>query len=650
MTMTRRLRIALAAMASLLLLACGGSSGTLRIGTKAFAEQRIIGHLLRQLLLAKHTQRAQVIECGDTYDCQTALRSERIDVLMEYSGTAALYLGLDPKAQDTKARVAQAYSDRGLTWRPSLGFDNSYVVVVSNRQAQAEGFETIADLANLDGGVKLSCPRTYLRRPGDGLAALLERYGLRLRGEPLIVEEPVDRIAAVLSGRADVAVLYATDGALRDGGVTLLDDALDFFPSYEASFVVNQASARAYPALGEAMGLLEGKLDNTAVRGLNHAVQLEGWQPSDIARRFLVESEMVVAEDVPSRSRLQLRLAVSDRDSFGDSRTRAVLALRRVFPERPIRIESTGDPIREVATGGAKLALLGAERFFHNTRRGLERSRKVEAVAVVGSRMAHVLTATPGGGLSGRVGIGPNDSGSGMIGRALCDAAGIAPAMAASHEQLVQALGGGQLDAAIVVASAGSTVIGEALASGKAQLAPVTGLLLDGAPYLRRSRIPAGTYSGQSEPVETVASQVVLAGPSRQPHPTGLKGGPAAALLVETKPISLEQAELLADATGVPELPDPILPAAHLGAPDASDAEDHAALDTALNALVVVFLGWLVTLMAPSAPTRPAEGSGEEDRRAAREDAEGAEDDESDEDDDPDDSEEDDDVEEDDDD
>ncbi|MEQ9317849.1 MAG: glycine betaine ABC transporter substrate-binding protein, partial [Polyangiaceae bacterium] len=521
----------------MLLLACGGSSGTLRIGTKAFAEQRIVGHLLRQLLLAKHTQRAQVIECGDTYDCQTALRSERIDVLMEYSGTAALYLGLDPKAGDTGARVVQAYADRGLTWRPSLGFDNSYVLVVSNRQAQAHGLETIADLANLDGGIELSCPRTYLRRPGDGLAALLERYGLRLRGEPVIMAEPVDRIAAVLSGRADVAVLYATDGVLRDGGVTLLEDSLGFFPSYEASFVVNQASAQAYPALGEAMGLLEGRLDNAAVRGLNHAVQLEGWQPSDIARRHLLESELVVAEDVPSGSRLQLRLSVSDRDSFDDARTRAVLALRRVFPERPIVVESSSDPLREVTTGGAKVALLGAERFFRRTRRGLERIRQVEAVAVVGSRMAHVLTAKPGGGLSGRVGIGPNDSGSGTIGRALCDAAGIAPSMSATHEQLVQTLTAGQLDAVIVVASAGSAVIGEAIASGKAQLAPLTGMLLDGAPYLRPSRIPAGTYSGQSEPIETVASHVVLAGPSRQPPPTGLKGGPAAALLVEAKPI-----------------------------------------------------------------------------------------------------------------
>ena len=600
-------RLRLLLCLALLLVSCGGSSGTLRIGTKAFAEQRIVGHVLRQLLLAKHTQRAQVIECGDTYDCQMALRSERIDVLMEYSGTAALYLGLDPEEPDTSARVVQAYAERGLTWRPRLGFDNGYVLAVANRRAQSDELESIADLATLD-GIKLSCPRTYLRRPGDGLAALLERYGLRLRGEPLIIEEPVNRIAAVLAGRADVAVLYATDGALRDGGVTLLEDSLDFFPSYEASFVVNQASARDYPSLGEAMTLLEGKLDNAVVRGLNHAVQLENWQPSDIARRFLIDSDLVVDDDVPSRSRLALRLAVSDRDTFGDSRTRAVLALRRVFPERPIRIEESGDPIVEVAKGGAKLALLGAERFFRQTRRGLERVQEVEAVAVVGSRMAHLLTATPEGGLRGRVGVGRNRSGSGAIGRALCDAAGVVPIMAATPEQLVQALAAGQLDAAIVVTSAGSKVVGEAIASGRAHLQPIAGLLLDGAPYLRRSRVPAETYASQPEPVETFASQVVLAGPSRQPHPTGLKGGPAAALLVEAKPISLEQAELLADATGVPELPDPILPAAHLGTPDRSDEEDHAVLDTVLNALVVVFLGWLVMLMLP-----PSEASEHEE-------------------------------------
>lgn len=587
-------------LAVVLLLGCGGSSSTLRIGTKDFAEQRIVAHLLRQLLLAKHTQRAQVIDCGDTYDCETALRSGRIDVLMEYSGTAALYLGLDPKAPDAMSRMVAAYRDRGLLWRTPIGFDNAYVLAVSNRQAQALGLQTIADLAEMEDGVRLAAPRTYLRRPGDGLAALIERHGLRLAGDPLIIADPVNRIAAVSAGRADVAVVYATDGALRAGGVTILEDSLGFFPSYEASFVVRQEALEQYEGLGEAMSLLEGRLDNATMRRFNHAAQLEGWQAPDIARRYLVDNEMVGPEDVPSRSRLELELAVDERDSFGASQTRAVLALRRVFPERPIRIERGQNPIREVASGGAKLALLGAERFFRRTRRGLERVREVEAVAVAGSRMAHLITARPDGGLGGSIGIGPRKSGSEMIGRALVTAAGGQIAMSAPHDQLVQAVATGSLDGAIVVIDAGAKVVGEALAMGKVHLRPVTGLILDEAPYLRSSRIPAGTYSGQSGPIETVASQVVLAGPSRHPHPTGMKGGPAAALLVEAKPISIEQAELLGEATGVPELPDPILPAAHLGAPDTSDAEDTAVVDTLLNALVVVFLGWLAVQLLPT--------------------------------------------------
>jgi osmoprotectant transport system substrate-binding protein len=584
-----------------MLFGCGGAPSTLRIGTKNFAEQRIVGHLLRQLLLAKHSQRAQVIDCGDTYDCETALRGERIDVLMEYSGTAALYLGLDPKAPDVTAQLANAYRERGLVWRSPIGFDNGYVLVVSNRLAQALELRTISDLAKIEDGVRLSCPRTYLRRPGDGLAALLERYGLRLRGEPQIIEEPVNRVAAVLAGRAHVAVVYATDGALRDGGATMLEDSLDFFPRYDASFVARDEVVQQFEGLDASMALLESRLDNATMRALNHGVQLEGWKAPDIARRYLVENELVVPEDVPSRSRLELTLAISNRDAFEGSQTRAVLALRRVFPERPIRIDTTANPTREVASGGAKLALLGAERFFRKTRNGLERVREVEAVAVAGSRMAHLLTATPTGGLSGRVGIGPRKSGSAMIGEALVEAAGAEVVMSAKHDQLVQALASGQLDAAIVVIEAGAKIVGEALASGKVHLRPVTGLLLDGAPYLRRSRIPAETYHGQSTPIETVASQVVLAGPGRQPHPSGMRGGPAAALLVEAKPISVEQAELLSEATGVPELPDPVLPASLLGASDTTDAEDHEVMDTVLNALVILFLGWLVMqLLSPA--------------------------------------------------
>ena len=72
--------------------------------------------------------------------------------------------------------------------------------------------------------------------------------------------------------------------------------------------------------------------------------------------------------------------------------------------------------------------------------------------------------------------------------------------------------------------------------------------------------IPSGTYPGQTEVVDTVGIQIVIAGPSPITSPGPLGGGPATALLTQNPPITLEQANALAQAIGNMEPPDPMLP------------------------------------------------------------------------------------------
>ncbi len=588
---------------------CTGGRDVLTIGSKTFAEQAVLAQLARQLLQSQGQMAVQVTECGDTYQCQQALDAGQIDLMVEYSGTAALLLGIDPQSADMAAELEAAYGGRGLTWRPALGFDNSYQVAMASGPAHRLGVTTIAELSQLAGGIRLACPKSYLRRPRDGLAALLERHGLRLRGEARTLDDPAERIDAVLAGRVDAALVYGTDGALRNGGVELLDDSLDFFPRYQAAWLVRQDALQRFGGLAESLQRLEGQLDTELMQELNYAVQIEGWKPAEVARRFLVQRGWLVAGGSGPTSRLELVLAVAKGDELGEQQMRATRALRQVFPDRPVKIRTAAEPAELVGKAAAKLALVGSERFFSLHQGSFHRSTALEAVAVVGSRTVHLLRAGPSGaapagdGLAGRVGVAPPDSGAGRIGLALLRATGGSAALVAPAGELIAELEQGALDGALLVDELGSPMVTQALERQRVHLVSLPDRARTAAPYLRPSRVPAHTYAGQAAPVETVTSQVVLAGPSRRPLRAMLRPGPGAALLMEAAPLPIEEVRLLAEATGVPEWPDPVLPVAwtSTGA-EAGRSSSSAVLNTLLNVLVLAFLAWLVTLVVRRDP------------------------------------------------
>jgi len=173
---------------------------------------------------------------------------------------------------------------------------------------------------------------------------------------------------------------------------------------------------------------------------------------------------------------------------------------------------------------------------------------------------------------------------------------------------LLAAARGGQVDAALVLASPGDGALKGALAGATDGLE-----LVDVPPpggtdlaWLRPARIPANTYPGQRAGVDTLSAQVVLAGATAQANAL-VSGGPAAALPSAGKPLTAAEAEALAEAVGTLELPDPVLPAA-AAPPAAAEASaiNEAALDTALNVLVLLFLGWLVTLCIAPVSEEPA--------------------------------------------
>jgi osmoprotectant transport system permease protein len=594
-----RLCAALAALA--LAASCQRPGGPLRVGAKSFAEQEVLAEMLRALLEEDGHLGGRIVRCGDTFGCQQSLRAGRIDLMVEYTGTGFLYVGAPGDAAVTIEDLRASYQPYGLDWLDPLGFENGYLLVVPAHVARSRGLRTILDLADLEGGVRVTCPRSYLRRTGDGLASLLTRHGIRHRGEPLALDDPVERLQALFQGRADVAVVYATDSALSGFDAAALEDSLAFFPPYEAAVLARRDLAIRRPGVADTLARLAGRVDTETMRELNYAVEVEGFPPETVARRFLRAAGLLEARG-ETRLAASIQVAVAPEDDLESQVTRAVLAVRQVFPDRTARVTRGSDPVRLVRGGAARLGVVGAEHFFETRGDGVvTRVEGIEAVAVVGTRMLHLLrrrdraaeTAPLGGlvGLSQQHGAG--------LGAELVERAGGRPVVLSSIERPLGELAAGRIDAALLLVEPGDAAVASALADGRFELAaPSAPHLRRALPYLRPARIPGATYPGQERAVETLAVQVLLVGPSR-PSRAVLAEGPLGALTSGLTPVTVAEADALVDAIGIMEAPDPVIPSVWTTWPEGSaEGADAPArrLDTFLNVGAVLFLVWLAVM------------------------------------------------------
>lgn len=610
----------LLALAAAISAGCGNSDESVTILRKDFAEQAILAEMAAELLREADVPVSQVQAVPDSYQAQAFLREGTVDLMVDYSGTALNFLGeLNVSGDSTIAQARKQYAPIGIDWLDPLGFDNGYALLVPSVRAAAMGLRSIDDLADrsrFPEGVRVTCPPEYLRRPGDGLGALSEAYGFQLAAPPLVLDDVLDRMRALETRQVDVAIGFSTDGVIRSLGLRVLDDSRNFFPSYEAAFVARHETIERRPEIKEALDRLSGLLDEATMRRLNAEVEIKGRRPASVAREFLLEQQLIADSSrfgqIPARPRLTLALA--DRDEFYELQARAMVAIRETFPDRSVGEDRVEDPVEAVARGQARLALLGAERFFTLPDDAPpDRETRIEAAAVVGTRLVHVVRRrseqgdAPADPLSGRVGVPPIGSGAALVAQSLLDD-GQEPDASGDPATLLDAVRNDQLDVAILVLPVGDLELPEG-SGEELELRSLAGWLSPSralrAPFLRPARIAAGSYEGQPDPVETLGVQVLLAGPSRRAVALTANSGPAAALTVTGLPLEPDKVQALATATGVPEAPDPTLPSAWSRQPPAPDPTlsiASAILSTVLNILAIAFLIWVIRIATQVAP------------------------------------------------
>lgn len=285
------MRRAWPALAAALLLAAGCArpgERPLRVGSKNFTEQVILGEIAAQALERAGVPVERRLDLGGTFVCHQALVAGELDLYPEYTGTAfTAILREKPTGDPARVReeVARTYSRRwGLAWMPPLGFENTFALVMRGGQAQELGIGRISDLARYGDRLRPGFGYEFLER-ADGFPGLAAAYGLRFAARPVEMDLGL-LYPALAQGKVDVVAGNSTDGLIAAMNLAVLADDRRYFPPYEAAFVV-RAPALARPGVREALEKLSGAVSVSAMRAMNAAVDRDGKRPEEVARDFL---------------------------------------------------------------------------------------------------------------------------------------------------------------------------------------------------------------------------------------------------------------------------------------------------------------------------------------------------------------------------
>jgi len=295
----RRLALLLAAV--LIVGGCGGSDAPkakttprsteapLRIGTKNFAEQFLLGELYKQALEAKGIPVELKENIGSSEIIHQALTDGALDMYPEYVGVLLSEVANErkrPKSPRAAYAEAQAFErGRGFTLLAMTPFSDANALAVTPAYARRHRIRTIADLAKVPGGVRIGAPPEFETR-FEGLVGLRQRYGIRdARFQALAIGR---QYPALDAGRVDVAAVFTTDGQLAGGRYVVLGDPRDVFGTQHVAPIISRAALRTHgPRVRAVLDAVSRRLTAAAMRRMNAAVQLQGRSSADVAAEFL---------------------------------------------------------------------------------------------------------------------------------------------------------------------------------------------------------------------------------------------------------------------------------------------------------------------------------------------------------------------------
>lgn len=297
----RKLILAFSAMGLIVLLIFSSLSGiernkkVIRFGGKDFTEQHILVHMFSDLIEDRTDIRVErKVNLGGTQVNFSALKSGAIDLYVDYSGTAYGDTLNYPPISDMEQVYETVKSDFkekfNIEVLKQIGFNNTYVLAVTEETAEKYQLKTISDLGRVASELKAGTTLEFLNRE-DGLIGIMRHYNFNFRDTVGLDSSP--RYLALTSKETDVVDAFSTDGLLKKFELVTLEDDKNFFPPYYAIPLVRGEILEEYPEIIPVVEELGEKLTNDIMVELNYKVDELQMEPDIVAAQFLKESGLM---------------------------------------------------------------------------------------------------------------------------------------------------------------------------------------------------------------------------------------------------------------------------------------------------------------------------------------------------------------------
>ena len=270
------------------------NSKTVTIGSKNFTEEFILGQIYAQALKAAgYTVKTQ-LNLGSEQIAYRAVKSGQVDAYPEYTGTALtsffkLKATAVPHDEQKAYQLAKTnFAKQSLEALPPTPFTDSNGVGMLKTEAGKLGIKTISDLKGKDSQLTFSGTPECPQRP-DCLLGLEQVYGLKFK--KVIPVDPALRYTVLNDKRADVSIVFTTDGQLAQGKVALLQDDKHMFPPYNVTLVFRKSALdKLGPDARKTIELVQKGLTTQAMQELNSRVDIDKQTPAQVAKAYLTES------------------------------------------------------------------------------------------------------------------------------------------------------------------------------------------------------------------------------------------------------------------------------------------------------------------------------------------------------------------------
>ncbi|KOG86363.1 glycine/betaine ABC transporter substrate-binding protein, partial [Streptomyces varsoviensis] len=193
--------------------------------------------------------------------------------------------------------VYEADLKNGITWLPPATLNNTYALALNQANAKKYGTKTLSDVAALakkNRSAVTLCVESEFAARNDGLPGMQKKYGMRLPASNIqkmdggIVYTQVSK-----GGSCTYGEVFTTDGRIKAMNLEVMRDDQHFFPNYNAAPEINSKAIKKWPAIREVLGPITKKLTNDVARTLNGKVDVEGQDPHEVAKDWLIEEGFI---------------------------------------------------------------------------------------------------------------------------------------------------------------------------------------------------------------------------------------------------------------------------------------------------------------------------------------------------------------------